>query len=441
MKYGPKILALIAAMLFSTALGFAGWLESAQKQADKGNLAKAKEIVLKRLGKRSGDGEAVRELGVLFYREAAYDSALTRLQTADELRPADERVLLFWGMTHERIEQPSAAMEVYRKLDTPTLRARLEIVNDQELQKAISVALQAETDLKKLGIVVTQVDSSLATMEFSASTLPDSLRPLGRGMSALLASDLQVLTPYHVMERTRLQPLFDELVLRDIGVIDSSARNAAIGKLTGAKLLVTGQLDLEQDALSANAHLVAVPAGESEFAGDADGVLTAFYLIEKSLLSQLLNALGVTLDTEGERWLASIPTESLPAFLAYSQGLELWDQGNREAALLAFQRATELDPLFSLAHNEYAWRDVSMRSGEGLSGFEQFSSAEPAPQEPPSSEPETQFTLRDFIGSVNPNAIDKTASLTEDPKTDPRDIPFADQFGPWINISVRPYRP
>jgi hypothetical protein len=82
--------------------------------------------------------------------------------------------------------------------------------------------------------------------------------------------------------------------------------------------------------------------------------LDALFDLEKALVLQLFDSLGVRLTTEERNAIEQRPTRSLQAFLAYSRGLRLEDQGRYDEASRNFNEAVRLDPGFGAARQKGA---------------------------------------------------------------------------------------
>lgn len=167
-----------------------------------------------------------------------------------------------------------------------------------------------------------------------------------------------------------------------------------------------------------------------------------FYNLEKALLTEILKVLRVELSGEQARAFETIPTQSLLAFLAFSRGLELWDEGRREGALNAFREALRIDRHFRLAERELVWREIADAHGNDLSRYESFSDVSLAPETETGAEGfDRRFALRHLQSNVNPHAIRWAPSLASPEIHDPRDLPFGDRYGPTVDIPLHPEGP
>jgi len=107
-----------------------------------------------------------------------------------------------------------------------------------------------------------------------------------------------------------------------------------------------------------------------------DRALDELLTLEKNIALGLFQQLGVTLTTAERNAIEQRPTRSLAAFVAYSRGKLLEDEGQLERAESFYQDAVRLDPGFGAARaksqetrNLIAGSQVNARSIEaGLAG-------------------------------------------------------------------------
>jgi tetratricopeptide (TPR) repeat protein len=124
-----------------------------------------------------------------------------------------------------------------------------------------------------------------------------------------------------------------------------------VGKLLGAWLLVQGGISGNADkALRIDAGMTESATGEAKGTGaEAGGPLAELFRMEKELVYELLNQLGVKPSGEERDAIGRLPTRNVNAFLAWSQGLVYEDRGQYDLARQACSRALELDPGFGWA--------------------------------------------------------------------------------------------
>jgi hypothetical protein len=100
------------------------------------------------------------------------------------------------------------------------------------------------------------------------------------------------------------------------------------------------------------------------------GDLAALFRAQKAMTFGILRSAGISLDQLSPEVRARIErfaTTNVEAFRAFSQGLDLKDQGRYAEAREAFRRAAELDPSFALAvEQQQGMPDVNVTGGVQL---------------------------------------------------------------------------
>src|SRR5207237_9708645 len=132
------------------------------------------------------------------------------------------------------------------------------------------------------------------------------------------------------------QALVDESALQQCGATDSST-NVRAGKIIQAGRIVNGQIVQNAERLRVDAAIVNTQT--SSVAGGAanENTLEQLFSIEKAIVLQLFDSLGVRLTTAERNAIEQRPTRSMQAFLAYSRGLKLEDQRRYDHARRSYQ--------------------------------------------------------------------------------------------------------
>jgi TolB-like protein len=264
---------------------------------------------------------------------------------------------LYLGLTAEQLNDITAARSAYQSYIRfgrtsrvrRQLEARLAALTRQELQIAAKQAVAQEQQL------ATQQGSpnTVAVMPLRFTGSDSTLQPLERGLAELITTDLSRASQLTVVERSRLQSLLDELALQQSGQTDSMT-NVRAGRIIQAGRIVNGQIVQTDERLRVDAAIVNTQT--SAIAGGAadENTLDQLFAIEKAIVLQLFDSLGVTLTTAERNAIEQRPTRSLQAFLAYSRGLTLEDQGRYDEASRSFQEALRIDPSFGQAAQKSA---------------------------------------------------------------------------------------
>jgi TolB-like protein len=298
---------------------------------------------------RPNDPAVARSLGIAYYKAKRYDDARKQLNQAVRLDPRDGSATLYLGLTAEQQHDIPGAKYAYQSYVRygrtskvrKQLEARLAALTRQELQAAAKTAVAQEQQL------ATQTASAktVAVMPLRFTGSDSTLMPLERGMAELITIDLSRSHELTVVERAKLQALLDEIALQQSGATDSTT-NVRAGKIVQAGRIVNGQIVQNAGRLRVDAAIVNTQT--SGIAGGAanENTLVELFAIEKAIVLQLFDSLGVTLTTAERNAIEQRPTRSMQAFLAYSRGLRLEDQGKYDEAARNYREAVRIDPSF-----------------------------------------------------------------------------------------------
>jgi TolB-like protein len=263
---------------------------------------------------------------------------------------ANSEAQVYLGLSYEGLAYYDSARAVYAHLlaspvDGRTRRllsGRVAILTRVELQRAAREAIATESLLAR-----THPDpNTVAVMPFHYAGSDTMYRPLERGLAALVVTDLSRVRRLRLVERARVQMLLDELKLAETGRVDP-ATGARSGRLVGAAEVVEGQFATgPRDQVRLDATVVRAADAQVAAAGSNADQLRALFDIEKVVVLELLEKLGITLTPAERVAISERPTRDLAAFLLYSRGLEAEDRGDFAAAAQAFEQAALRDPAF-----------------------------------------------------------------------------------------------
>ncbi len=317
---------------------------------------------------RPADPAIARSLGIAYYKAGKYALARTHLSQAVRLDPRDGAATLYLGLTAERQNDHAGAKAAYQSYirygRTSRVRRQLETrlaaLTRQELQVAAKTAVAQEQRLS------TQPGSArtVAVMPLRFVGPDSTLKPLERGLAELITIDLARSNQLQVVERARLQALLDEMALQRSGQTDSST-NVRAGKIVQAGRIVSGQILQDAQRLRVDAAIVNTQTAGVQGGAANENTIEQLFAIQKAIVLQLFDSLGVTLTTAERNAIELRPTRSLQAFLAYSRGLQLEDQGQYDAAARSFNDAVRLDPGFGMASQKGAENQAAAR-GAGM---------------------------------------------------------------------------
>lgn len=304
----------------------------------------------------------LRALGIAYYRAHRYGDARATLTQAATLDPRDGTTALFLGLTAEQQNDLPAAREAYSsylkvgrtKQVRRQLEARMSALAKKELQVAAKAAVQQEAQLAGQP----GAPNVVAVMPMTFSGADTSLKPLERGMSDLLITDLARSSQLTIVERARLQALLAEMDLQRSGATDSTTR-ARAGRMLRAGRVVQGSILQQGEALRVDAAIVDVPTTKITGTTADDRALAQLFQLEKNIALGLLDRLGVRLTVAERNLIEQRPTRSLAAFLAYSRGLAAEDDGRFDEAARYYQQAAKLDPSFTRASEKARQAEIA----------------------------------------------------------------------------------
>ncbi len=295
--------------------------------------------------------QAARSLGIVYFKANRFDDARGVLQQAVAMAPNDGMAALYLGLTAEAQNDNSSARvayESYMKVgQTPKVRAligdRLQALRLKDIRAAAKQALARESQLS----ATPGAPNTVAVMPFSFTGADSSLKPLERGFAELVTTDLSRSSSLTVLDRMRLQSLLDEIALQQNGTQEGTGVRA--GKMLQAGKMVGGTIQQQGERLQASAIVTDVASTQLAAPTTDNQTLDQLFTLEKNIALGLFNNLGITLTTAERNAIEQRPTRSLAAFLAYSHGLELEDQGKYDDARRSFDDAVRVDPRFGAA--------------------------------------------------------------------------------------------
>jgi tetratricopeptide (TPR) repeat protein len=281
-----------------------------------------------------------------------WPNAQKDLEQAQTVFPENYAVPYYLGSIYLKQGRRSEAIvqwQRYIALD-PNSENALKIRKNLTLllrEEAKEFAKQAVAEQSKL-IRGRADDKTVAVTSFK-NLGSEKLGPLGKGMAAMLISDLSKVPDLKVVDRIKLQALLQEMKLGTTGLVDANTA-PKVGKLLKARHVTSGTLaDLEKE----NLQIASVVVDSHQKAGlissqDARGELKEFYDLEKKIACQIIQTLGKDCQTVPDGFFI-VHTKSMPALVFFSKGLDEFDQEKYDEARESFQKSLKEDPKFDLA--------------------------------------------------------------------------------------------
>lgn len=300
------------------------------------------------------DAGVITRLGIANFEAKKFERARDVLLSALTITPQNYAAHIYLGLTYEELGRfdlargsyTTAAAQARDTRQRGEVEDRLVLLTRKELQQSAREAIAQEAVLS----AQPPTPNTVAVFPFRYLGTNEELRPLGRGLTHLMITDLAKLNRLTLLERERVQALVDELALNESGRVDASTGARSGRMLHAARVVqgtvqdVPGKTSLRLDASvvdATNASVVATGTGSDQ--------LQQLFALEKVVLFRLLDQMGVAITPAERRALSERPTADLQAFLAFSRGLEAEDRGDYAGAEAGFAAAVARDPNFRAA--------------------------------------------------------------------------------------------
>jgi TolB-like protein len=304
------------------------------------------------------DPSLLTRIGIGYFDAKNYPLALDALKGALAVEPTNYSATVYLGLTQEASGDLKGARQSFTSAQRlastedqrKELAGRMSLLTVEELRQSAREAIAQESVLSQQP----PTSNTVAVFPFSYLGSNPELKPLERGLTYLVITDLSKVKSLTLLERTQVQSLVDEMGLTQSGAVDP-ATGARSGRLLRAQDVVQGALQDAgaNDRLKLDANVVATLSTSVVATGSSANQLPQLFDMEKAVVFQLLQKLGIALSAAEQRAISERPTADMQAFLAFSRGLMAEDQGDYQAAASAYQSATSRDPNFRVAREKY----------------------------------------------------------------------------------------
>lgn len=310
-----------------------------------------------------------RDLGVAYLEDQQYQVARRALLQAFKRDTRDAKTLFYLGLVLEFEKRTNLAMSVYQThRSTPRfssyrklMRARYYQLSRQVLQNNTRALLAQEAETSTDSIVA----NAVAVFPLLYQGKDEEMAALSKGLAEMIITDLSQVQQLEIIDRVRVQALFDEMALGQSGLVDE-ATAARVGNLIRAGKVVRGVYEVrEKEKL--NIDLAFWDVTKQNFPGSSThtDALKNLFQLEKDVVFSVIEEMGVELTLAEKEKIQQTPTKNWRAFLAYCQGLAREDAGDFAAAAKFYFKAARLDPEFTQASDKAELAsDVGAVSGE-----------------------------------------------------------------------------
>ncbi|CAN5670202.1 hypothetical protein BH23GEM7_BH23GEM7_12050 [soil metagenome] len=203
---------------------------------------------------------------------------------------------------------------------------------------------------------------TVAVLSFDNNSGDSQYDPLGKGLAAMMISDLSSVESIQLVERERLQDLINEQNLQQSRYFDS-ATAVQVGRVAGAEYVVTGAVMALQPQVRIDTRVIRVATAEIVKTAQVTGREDRFFELQQRLARELIAGLELALSPEELERLRQQQeanrVEEMRVTLTYSQALDLFDRGDYvEAAekMYTVTRAVPNSALMQLTYDQMKQR-------------------------------------------------------------------------------------
>lgn len=310
-----------------------------------------------------------RDLGVAYLEDRQYQTARRALLQAFKRDTRDAKTLFYLGLVLEFEKRTNLARSIYQTHRTvprfssyrKLMRARYYQLTRQALQNDTRALLAQESEVSADSIVA----NAVAVFPLLYQGKNEEMAALSKGLAEMIITDLSQVQQLEVVDRVRVQALFDEMALGQTGLVDE-ATAARVGSLIRAGKVVRGIYEV-RDKEQLNIDMAFWDVMKQSFPAGTTHVdaLKNLFQLEKSIVFSVIEEIGVELTAAEKEKIQQTPTKNWRAFMAYCQGLAREDAKDFAAAAKFYLKASRLDPDFIQAADKAELAtDVGAVSGE-----------------------------------------------------------------------------
>jgi tetratricopeptide (TPR) repeat protein len=298
------------------------------------------------------------------------DAAAARaLQTVAAAAPGETLVTYYLGLIALRREDSAEALRLlqqYAREDPDGAAQRdvtktLTLLSSAQLQQEVAQAVAREQE-----VTASPPEPGSIAVQAFVNRGSEAYRAMAKGLAAMVIADLSKVPALKVLEREKVQLLVNEAKLGDSGLADTRSAVRS-GRLMRAEKVVVGNFEVPaqaQPTFSLEGAVIDSRSSANLGVISERGAIDALFKAQKAMTFGILRSAGISLDqlpSDIRARVERFQTTNVEAFRAYSQGLDLKDQGKYAEAREFFRRAAELDPNFALASQErQAMPDVNL---------------------------------------------------------------------------------
>lgn len=205
---------------------------------------------------------------------------------------------------------------------------------------------------------------TVAVLYFDNNTGSADYDAMGRGVAAMLITDLSGVPEIKLVEREKLQAVLTEQKMQQSGFFDPATAVKA-GRLLGAEYLLTGAFTARDPEIRIDTRVVRVETGEIVRTAKVQGKEDKFFDLQQKLARELVKGLPVAVSPEAmaelEQKQQKNRIDDATTMVAFSQGLQRLDYGDHVGAIEKLGPVMLKAPESAIVQAAYA--EAKRRSG------------------------------------------------------------------------------
>jgi TolB-like protein len=191
---------------------------------------------------------------------------------------------------------------------------------------------------------------TLAVSYFDNNSELTRYNSLSKGIADMLITDLSKVEGVTIVERAKLESLLNEIKLGQTKYFDQATAQK-LGKGLGAETILTGAFLVVGNEMRIDARLIDVETSKILMSEEVNGPTTNFFALHSELVSKLSKSLKIPRQQVNAIEAGYKPV-ALDAVLAYSDAIDINDQGLGKDAVELLQTTVEKYPEFVQAKSK-----------------------------------------------------------------------------------------
>ena len=200
---------------------------------------------------------------------------------------------------------------------------------------SLLLALPVAGGAQGVGRTPREAPKTVAVLYFDNNTGSADYDAMGRGVAAMLITDLSGVPEIRLVEREKLQAVLSEQKMQQSGFFDPETAVKA-GKLLGAEYLLTGNFTARSPEIRIDTRVVRVETGEIVRTAKVQGKEDKFFDLQQKLAKELVKGLPIAVSPEAMQEMEARQqknrNDDATTMVAFSQGLQRLDYGDHVGA-------------------------------------------------------------------------------------------------------------